>query len=285
MRWLPDWAIYALAIIAIFLVTLTLDMRRRNEAPPAFEGSETLGPLLPPPSVFDPEILVDVGPVTSGLGTAFAISTDGWWLTARHVVDDCQRVGQVGLVVAQETAAEVDVAVAQFADLALLHTKGAPTAIALDDTEDDLRIGQTAYHVGFPQGRRGEAASRLLRRETLVTRGRYTIQQPVLVWVETGRTRGLNGTLSGISGGPALDSNGQAIGVTLAESSRRGRIYTASPATIFRLLEVERVAPSGEPVERITDSNYGGRADELRRSLAVAQVICIVERPDADPQS
>jgi S1-C subfamily serine protease len=285
MRWLPDWAIYALAIVTIFLVTLTLDFRRRNEAPPAFEGSETLGPLLPPPSVFDPEILVDVGPITSGLGTAFAISTDGWWLTARHVVDDCQRVGRVGLVVAQETAAEVDVTVAQFADLALLHSQGAPVAIALDQSEDDLRIGQTAYHVGFPQGRRGEAASRLLRRETLVTRGRYTIQQPVLVWVETGRTRGLNGTLAGISGGPALDSTGQVIGVTLAESSRRGRIYTASPDTIFRLLEVERVTPTGEPVERLTDANYGGRADELRRSLAVAQVICIVEERQPAPQS
>jgi len=276
MRWIPDWLIYALAILTIFLVTATLNLR--DDAPPALEGSEDLGPLLPPPSIFDPEILVDVGPVTSGLGTAFAVSTDGWWLTARHVVDDCQNVGRVGLVVAQETAAEVDVTVAQFADLALLHSDAAPVAIALHEAENDLRVGQTAFHVGFPQGRKGEAASRLLGRETLITRGRYTIQQPVLVWAETGRTTGLRGTLAGISGGPALDTNGRVIGVTLAESSRRGRIYTASPATIFRLLSVERVTPTGRPVERITATNYGGRADELRRALAVAQVVCIVER-------
>jgi len=268
---LPDWFIYALAIGAIWFVLWA--MTPRANVPPALEQSEDLGPLLPPPSVFDPEILVDVGPVASGLGTAFAIDRSGWWLTARHVVDRCDRVG---IVVARDSAAEVhDVRVARFADLALLHTGAAPVAIAIDQSDDRLHVGQEAYHIGFPQGRSGEAASRLVGRETLVTRGRYEFEEPVLAWAETGRTSGLFGSLAGISGGPAIDNQGRVVGVTLAESARRGRIYTASPVTMLHLLQVEQVRAHGEPGPRLTAANYGNEGDRLRRTLAVAQVVCI----------
>jgi serine protease Do len=29
------------------------------------------------------------------MGSAFAISQDGWWLTARHVVDGCEAIGLI----------------------------------------------------------------------------------------------------------------------------------------------------------------------------------------------
>ncbi|MGE3143159.1 MAG: serine protease [Hyphomonadaceae bacterium] len=270
MRILPDWMIYALVVGAIVFVLFGID--RRSNAPPALDGAEQMGPLLPPPSIFDPEILVDVGPVSSGLGTAFAINREGWWLTARHVVDECDRVG---IIVARNTAAEAQVKVARFADLALLHTDSAPVSLELDRTEEDLRVGQQAFHIGFPQGRTGEASSRLIGRETLVARGRYELEQPVLAWAETGRTSGLMGSLAGMSGGPALDNEGRVIGVTVAESARRGRIYTASPASILNLLNVERIEAAGEATPRVTRANYGTRADELRRALGVAQVVCI----------
>jgi S1-C subfamily serine protease len=271
MRFLPDWLVYLMVAGAIVLVLFGVD--RRADAPPALSDSEQIGPLLPPPSIFDPDILVDVGPVSSGLGTAFAISRSGWWLTARHVVDECRRVG---IVVSRNTAVQVkDVRVARFADLALLQTDQAPGALALDESEGDLRQHQTAYHIGFPQGRTGEASSELIGRETLIARGRYEFEQPVLAWAETGRTGGLRGSLAGISGGPAIDSAGRVIGVTVAESSRRGRIYTASPASIAHFLEVERAPADGAPTARLTSANYGQRSDELRRSLTVAQVVCI----------
>jgi S1-C subfamily serine protease len=272
---IPDWLIYALAIGAIWFVFWAAIPR--SNVPPALDEAEDLGPLLPPPSVFDPEILVEVGPVSSGLGTAFAVHRTGWWLTARHVVDACDRVG---IVVARDTAAEVrDIRVARFADLALLHTSSAPVSMALDQTDSHLRVGQEAFHIGFPQGRSGEAASRLIGRETLVTRGRYEFEQPVLAWAETGRTSGLFGSLAGISGGPAIDNGGRVVGVTLAESSRRGRIYTASPVTMLRLLQIEHVQAEGDPAPRLDTRNYGNQADRLRRTLAVAQVVCIADSP------
>lgn len=271
LRIVPDWLLYIIVIAAVVFVLFRVD--QRADAPEALPDAPESGAFLPPPSVYDPEVLVEVGPVASGMGSAFAISEDGWWLTARHVVDGCQHVG---LIVSRGAAARVlEVKRALFADLALLRTDRAPEALAIDASERQFQIGQRAFHVGFPQGRPGEAFSRLIGRETLVARGRYDIEEPVLAWAEQGRTSGLRGSLAGISGGPALAANGQVIGVTIAESARRGRIYTASPTSILRLLRVEQVEAQGAPAPRLTADNYGQESDDLRRALAVAQVVCV----------
>jgi S1-C subfamily serine protease len=273
---IPDWLIYLAVIGAIVWVLFRLD-DPADEAPPSMPGSEAIGAVLPPASVFDPEVLVEVGPQQSGVGTAFAIDESGWWLTARHVVADCK---DVGIIVGRRAAARVKIVrPAPFADIALLKTERAPEALALDTAEDKLRIGQLAYHVGFPQGRQGEAVSRLYRREKLVAHGRYTNEEPVLAWAELGRTHGLSGSLAGMSGGPVFDGQGNVIGITIAESARRGRIYTASPASIARLLGLANLEPVGEPAPPMNRTNYGPKSDQLRRSLAVAQVVCVAEDP------
>lgn len=271
MRLIPDWLLYIVVIAVIVFVLFRVD--QRQDAPEALPDAPETGSFLPPPSQYDPAVLVEVGPVASGMGSAFAISQDGWWLTARHVVDGCQAVG---LIVSRGAAARVvEVKRAEFADIALLRTESAPVALSLDTSERRFQIGQRAFHVGFPQGRPGEAYSRLIGRETLIARGRYDLEESVLAWAELGRTSGLRGSLAGISGGPALASNGQVIGITVAESARRGRIYTASPASILRLLRVEQVEAQGTPGERLTPDNYGQASDDLRRNLAVAQVVCV----------
>lgn len=279
MRLIPDWLLYIVVITVIVFVLFRVD--RRHDAPEALPDQPEAGSFLPPPSQYDPAVLVEVGPVASGMGSAFAISPDGWWLTARHVVDGCEAVG---LIVSRGAAARVvEVKRAEFADIALLKTENAPTPLSLDTSERRFQIGQRAFHVGFPQGRPGEAYSRLIGRETLIARGRYNIEEPVLAWAELGRTMGLRGSLAGISGGPALASNGQVIGITVAESARRGRIYTASPTSILRLLRVEQVEAQGAPGERLTPDNYGQESDDLRRNLAVAQVVCVA--PEEVPRT
>ena len=98
----------------------------------------------------------------------------------------------------------------------------------------------------------------------------------MLVWAETGRTEGLNGTLGGLSGAPALDDRGRVVGVTIAESPRRGRIYTTAPEVVTEALKDSGrrpdVAATGEP---ITPGNYFIVSDDLRRELQVAQVLCL----------
>ena len=270
-RLIPDWLLYIIVIAAVVFVLFRVD--RRADAPAALPDLPEAGAFLPPPSAYDPEVLVEVGPIASGMGSAFAISEDGWWLTARHVVDGCERVG---LVVSRGAATPVrEIKRALFADLALIRTNRAETPLAIDTSEREFQVGQRAYHVGFPQGRPGEAYSRLIGRERLVATGRYKVEEPVLVWAELGRTGGMRGSLAGMSGGPAFASNGQVIGVTVAESARRGRIYTAAPSSIQRLLRVEQVAATGRPAPRLTPNNYGQESDDLRRALAVAQVVCV----------
>lgn len=272
LRIVPDWLLYIIVIAVVVFVLFRID--QREDAPEAYRPEDgQSGAYLEGPSQFDPEVIVEVGPVASGMGSAFAISEDGWWLTARHVVDGCEHVG---LIVTHGRAARVlDVKRALFADLALLRTDRAPAALAIDASERHFQVGQRAFHVGYPQGRPGEAYSRLIGRETLVARGRYDLEEPVLAWAEQGRTTGLRGSLAGISGGPALATNGQVIGVTIAESARRGRIYTAAPSSIMRLLRVEQVQAQGAPAPRLTADNYGQESDDLRRALAVAQVVCV----------
>ena len=271
IRLIPDWLLYIIVITVIVFVLFRIDQRAM--APEALPDAPDASAYLPPPSQYDPAVLVEVGPVSSGLGSAFAISEEGWWLTARHVVDGCERVG---LIVSRGAAARVtEVKRALFADIALLKTDSAPTALALDTSERQFQVGQRAFHVGFPQGRPGEAYSRLIGRETLIARGRYDVEEPVLAWAEIGRTSGVRGSLAGISGGPTFAGNGQVIGVTIAESARRGRIYTAAPTSILRLLRVEQVDAEGEPGPRLTPDNYGQESDDLRRALAVAQVVCV----------
>ena len=89
-----------------------------------------------------------------------------------------------------------------------------------------------------------------------------------------GRTSGLRGSLAGISGGPAIAANGHdrhhRAGIGAA-----GPLYTASPTSITRLLRVEQVEAHGAPAERRDAQQLRQASDNLRRNLAVAQVVCI----------
>lgn len=270
----PDWLIYGVVVAALLGAAIS----RREDAdapePPPPLPEEAEGALLGPATPFDPQIYVEVsGEPQPGLGTAFSINGGGLWLTARHVVEGCR---QAAVIVGPGRGVAADVRIDPRADIALLRTAGGPEPLpsALDRP---LRSGQRAFHLGYPAGEPGEATSRLLGRETLVVLGRGARNEPVLAWAEAGRTEGLNGSLAGLSGAPALDASGRIVGVTIAESPRRGRIYTTAPDTLNRALAESRAAgPPRTPGEAaITPENYGRVADDLRRDLRVARVVCL----------
>jgi S1-C subfamily serine protease len=269
---LPDWLVYAAVVLAILIAALG----RREEAdapppPPPVAGAEDLP--LGPASPFDPEVVVDVpGQAKPGVGTAFSISDSGVWVTARHVVDGCT---ETAIMVAPGRGVEAKVQIDPRGEAAVLTTEGGAPPIPLG-LDRPLRRGDRAFHPGYPQGRPGEATSRLLGRENLVVRGRGARTESVLAWAETGRTDNLKGSLGGLSGAPALDAAGRVIGVTVAESPRRGRIYTTAPETVTAALAASHEHPDGfARGQAITPQNYGRVADSLRRDLRVAQVICL----------
>lgn len=269
---LPDWVVYIAIVVALLFAALGRD-ERTDAPPPPPRSSDPLGEALGPASPFDPAVVVDVpAKIGPAAGTAFSIARSGIWLTARHVVDGCKRVA---IVVGPGTGVAVTVRVDPKGEAALLYSEGgaAPLPLALSEP---LRRGQRAFHPGFPQGEPGEASSRLLGRENLVVRGNGARTESVLVWAETGRTEGLEGTLGGLSGAPALDAQGRVLGVTIAESPRRGRIYTTAPEVVRAALSASgRRGDAGAFGEAITPQNYFYVADDLRRELQVAQVVCL----------
>ena len=268
----PDWVIYG-AVLAI-VVAGSLMQRENADAPPAPpQPDEIEGALLGPVTPFDPAVTVNAPdiPFQPAAGTAFSIAGEGRWVTAKHVVEGCRRPA---LIVGGGRAVAADVRLAPRADVAVLLTRGGPPALPVA-IDRPLRRGQRAFHPGFPQGRPGEVTSRLLGREMFHVRGRGARDEPVLAWAEVGRTRGLEGTLSGLSGAPALDRQGRVVGVTIAEAPRRGRIYTTAPDTFGPA--VRGIQRADEPTlsEGLSVDNYGRLSDSLRRDLRVAQVVCL----------
>ena len=270
----PDWLIYAGAVFALAAFC-------------AFEQERADAPAAPPP-VYGPELeLATEGgsldpakarplPATGEeqvTGTAFSVSDTGVWLTARHVVNGCNRIAV--LVSPGRGVLARAAALDRSSDLAVLTTSGGAPPLPL---APDRRLGhgQLGFHPGFPRGQPGEAASRLLGPYLLPGAGGGGRSAQVLAWAEVGRTDGVKGSLAGLSGAPVLDAAGEVVGVTLAEGPRRGRLYSAPPTAIHAILARAGKRPpafaEGQPV---TTENYGRAADALRRALSVAEVACL----------
>lgn len=243
-------------------------------APDSIEEKEK-GPLLPAPSPFDDQSLVEAqraGPWSSGTG--FAIGDNGVWLTARHVALGCERLGVVNGQ-DQELVAASLVYVSGRADVAILKTQGGPEPLALDLNEADLQLGATGFHIGFPQGRPGEVVSRLIGRELMITEGAWRGRENTLAWAEVSRSKGLRGTLGGLSGGPAFDARGNVIGITIAESLRRGRVITTSSDSVIQALKEARLSPKGAAIAPLQTDDLTRVANRVRRDLKVIQVVCL----------
>ena len=240
----------------------------------SIEEEET-GPLLPAPSPLDDRSLVEAqraGPWSSGTG--FAIGDGGVWLTARHVALGCERLGVVNGQ-DQELVAATLVYVSKRADVAILKTQGGPEPLALDLNEADLQLGATGFHIGFPQGQPGEVVSRLIGRELMITEGAWRGRENTLAWAEVSRSKGLRGTLGGLSGGPAFDGRGNVIGITIAESLRRGRVITTSSDSVIQALKEARLSPKGEAIAPLQTNDITRVANRVRRDLKVIQVVCL----------
>ena len=261
---------------------------RRRQTPPDHGGTKpwkpgdrrtaSSGRALPPPSSRDPSVFVEIShEKRNSSGTAFSISATGVWMTARHVADGCERIF---ILTAPRRGMRVRrVYIHPRADLALLKTdRGAPP---LQFSEAVLRVGQEGFHMGYPKGQPGDVNSRLMGRSIMRVRGRYRTSEPVVAWAEQVRVPDTYGGLGGISGGPAFDRFGRVIGVNVAGSKRRGRVFTAAPVSIRAALQRAGFTPPADSkpafsgIGRRNFSEIGGR---LRRSLQIAKVLCLAPK-------
>ena len=227
-----------------------------------------LGPLLPNQSPRDERIIVTLDKPRSGIGTAFAIDSKGHWITARHVVDSCN---QVGLKVGDRKILRTEMDVSSDTDTAILTSAWNRKPLA-NDLYSERKVGERGFFFGFPQGRPGEVVGALLARNRMLVRGRYRSEEAVLAWSEVSRTKGIFGSLGGLSGAPVMDTDGEVIGVVSAESPRRGRIYTVTPENLRTLITARDIQPKA-----LNLTTYGLEADKLRRDRRIAQVVCMVD--------
>ena len=225
------------------------------------------------PDPFD--VTVEIEPRRShGSGTAFLVSDTGRWITARHVVQGCE---ELYLEVAPGRALRVDDVVEnRRADMAVLTTRAlriAPVKYASSMPER----GDAGYMPGYPQGRAGDIYAQMIGNKRMRTAGQYDVRERVLAWTERQRRPSISGSLGGLSGGPVFNSQGEVVGIAVAESRRRGRIYSAHPA-VFRnggLVQAGDGTGNAAAQYPLDPENFDQVGKNLRRKLTVAKAVCI----------
>lgn len=221
------------------------------------------------------------GPATRSVGSAFSVAP-GVWISARHVTEGCDAV----LILDQESKERHQVASRVFehpyADAALIETARSGPPVPISNTAASLERAEPGYHFGFPSGDPGQARS-LLIGASKAQSGAGGRRFPIWVWSEQARYPNAK-ALGGISGGPAFDDTGTAIGITIGGNPRRGRIATTAPETTQDLItlagKADAIAHAGTtaiPVTGITQASYIETGDRLRDQNRVAQVYCHVE--------
>lgn len=249
-----------------------------KEAPPPLAAARPEGRgELPQKSRRDREIQIETKEKSRGsisTGTAFALSEQGLWGTARHVTAGCDKL--VVLVDARKGYRVTEVIEHPTADVSLIRTPVGSIPFSIET--DNLRYDTEGFHFGYPRGEPGNVYSRLIGRRIIKTRGVRNSREAVLVWAEKIRQPDHNLSLGGISGGPVLNAQGHLVGVHIAGSVRRGRSYSSLPETLTSLLQQTDYIAGGAEFPGIYQAEtLSEKGDMLRQQLSVAKVVCMVE--------
>jgi S1-C subfamily serine protease len=163
---------------------------------------------------------------TTGVGSGVILTSSGYILTNRHVVDDSQSLS-VALADGRELPASI-VRISDETDLALIKVDatGLPAAAIGDSAA--LTVGQTAIAIGSPLGTYTETVTRGivsgLDRQITVTNEATRRQTTLAGLIQTDAA--IN---PGNSGGPLLDGAGNVIGINTAVASSAEGLGFAIP--------------------------------------------------------
>jgi serine protease Do len=163
---------------------------------------------------------------TTGVGSGFILTSDGYILTNRHVVNGSQSL-TVALHDGSEYPAQI-VKIADDNDLALIKIDATGLKPATLGDSDGIQVGQTAIAIGSPLGTFTETVTKGIISAT----GRsITVQDE-----QTGRPIRLTDLLQtdaainpGNSGGPLLDASGAVVGINTAVAGNAEGLGFAIP--------------------------------------------------------
>ncbi len=212
----------------------------------------------------------------SSTGSAFSVSDEGYWLTARHVVEGCD---QTYILVGIRKGLLVDRTVMHpQADVALIVTNGAPQGLPISFAPMGSR---DSFSIGFPTGKPGAVHGRFLGEMTMRHVGRGGYRERVNAWSIVSAIPRRFESLGGLSGGAVIDDAGRIVGIVQSEQPRRGRFMTARPAAYGKMFELAGidVPVISQPASKagITEANYEASARDLITTLRVAKVMCRVD--------
>ena len=166
------------------------------------------------------------GGTTSGIGSGIIISTDGYILTNRHVVENAT-TATVELEDGRTFPATI-VKVSDSNDLALVRIQATGLTAARIGDSTGIQVGETALAIGSPLGTYTETVTRGivsgLGRE--VTATDEVTRQPTTL---TGLIQTDAAINPGNSGGPLLDATGAVIGVNTAVATSAEGLGFAIP--------------------------------------------------------
>jgi serine protease Do len=166
------------------------------------------------------------GQATQGIGSGVILTSTGYILTNRHVVED-----STSLSVELADGRTFDATIVRQAgdtDLALIKIEATGLAAASIGSSASLEVGQTALAIGSPLGTYTETVTQGivsgLGREVTVTDQLTRRQTTLTDLIQTDAA--IN---AGNSGGPLLDAAGNVIGINTAVSSNAEGIGFAIP--------------------------------------------------------
>ncbi|OGF64579.1 hypothetical protein A2661_01265 [Candidatus Giovannonibacteria bacterium RIFCSPHIGHO2_01_FULL_45_24] len=158
-------------------------------------------------------------------GSGFFVSSDGYILTNRHVVEDAEAEYSVIMNDGRKLKAKV-LARDVLNDTAVLRMDGTYIPIDLGDSES-LRIGQTAIAIGNALGEFQNTVSIGVisgLRRTIVASGALSGPEELSQLIQTDAAINL-----GNSGGPLLNLRGEAVGLNTAKAQNAENVGFAIP--------------------------------------------------------
>jgi serine protease Do len=163
---------------------------------------------------------------TTGVGSGVILTSTGYILTNRHVVDGSQSLS-VALDDGREFPATI-IKISDTTDLALIKVNATNLPAALIGDSGTIQVGQTAIAIGSPLGTYTETVTRGivsgLDREITVTNEATRRQTTLSGLIQTDAA--IN---PGNSGGPLLDASGHVIGINTAVATSAEGLGFAIP--------------------------------------------------------
>jgi len=163
---------------------------------------------------------------TTGVGSGLILTSNGYILTNRHVVEGSQTLS-VTLMDGRELPASI-VKISDTTDLALVKVNATGLPAATIGDSNAIQVGQTAIAIGSPLGTFTETVTRGvvsgLDREITVTDESTRRQSTLKGLIQTDAA--IN---PGNSGGPLLDAGGQVVGLNTAMATSAEGLGFAIP--------------------------------------------------------